>query len=304
MRRTHILVAACLLFVPALVFGQAQGRVKGEVTDVRGNPIEGAKVIITCPDISTYKKEVTTDKKGVFSTLIVDATKQYLFHVEAPGFQGVERIHKPLIGGQTLEIEFQLPTIKEAQAAVEPPGISALRDGRDLLEAGKKAEARAKFEEAVKADAKLHLGWLELSMIDFEAGSHDQALTEAQKCLEVNANYAPCLAAAANAAKAKGNNTLFEQYMAAYKVANPSDPAVLYNEAVTYLNKNDDAKAKPLLEQALEADPDYPDALYQLGMVFLRQGDNAKAKEMLQKFLEVAPTHSEAPTAKEMIKYL
>ncbi|MFZ5786554.1 MAG: carboxypeptidase regulatory-like domain-containing protein, partial [Acidobacteriota bacterium] len=279
MRLTRVLVAGCLLFLPALAFGQAQGRVKGEVTDQKGNPIEGAKIVITCPDISSYKKEVTTDKKGVFSTLIVDATKQYLFHVEAPGFQGVERIHKPLIGGQTLEIEFRLNTVKEAQAAAEPPGITALREGRDLIDAGKKVEARAKFEEAVTADAKLHLGWLELSLIDFEAGSHEKALTEAQKCLEANPDYAACLAAAANAARGKGDEALFEQYMAAYKVANPSDPAVLYNEAVAHLNKNDDAKAKPLLEQALEADPGYPDALYQLGMVCLREGNNARAKE-------------------------
>jgi Tfp pilus assembly protein PilF len=73
---------------------------------------------------------------------------------------------------------------------------------------------------------------------------------------------------------------------------------------VTYLNKGDDATAKPLLEKALEADPKYADAMFQLGMVYFRLGDTAKAKEMLQKFLATAPDHKEAPTATEMLKYM
>jgi Tfp pilus assembly protein PilF len=79
---------------------------------------------------------------------------------------------------------------------------------------------------------------------------------------------------------------------------------VYYNEAVTFLNKGDDAKAMPLLEKALEADPKYADAMFQLGMVCFRMGDSARAKELLQKFVNTSPDHKEAPTAKEMLKYL
>jgi tetratricopeptide (TPR) repeat protein len=292
------------MLAPALLLAQAQGRVKGTVTDAEGKPIAGATVIITCPEISTFKKEMTTDKNGVFATLIVDATKNYKFHIEAPGFQPIEQINKPLIGGQTLEISFKLNSIKQVQAASEPPGVAALREGRDLLDAGKRPEAQAKFEQAVKEDPNLYVGWLELAVVQLDEGKSAEALSAAEKCLAISPDFSACLAAAANAAKATGDAALFDKYMDAYKKANPSDPAVLYNEAVEYLNKNDDAKAKPLLEQTLQADPNYPDALFQLGMVYLRAGDNAKAKEFLQKFLKVAPNHKDAPSAKEMLKYL
>jgi Tfp pilus assembly protein PilF len=302
-------LAALLVVVPSLLFAQAQGRVKGTVVDGQGKPVPNAKVVITCPEITTYKKEMTADKKGVFTTLIVDATKQYLFHVEAPGFQAIEQLNKPLIGGQTLEVTFTLKSVQQVeqeslQEVLQQPGIKELREGRDLLDAGRKAEARAKFAEAVAIKPDLHLGWLEMALLDIEAGKNDDAIAEVDKCLVASPNFAGCLAAGANAAKAKGDTALFDRYMNAYKAANPSDPAVPYNEAVAYLNKGDDVKAKPLLEQALAADPSYPDALFQLGMVFLREGDSAKSKELLNKFLEVAPEHREAPSAREMLKYL
>lgn len=302
-------IAALLVVVPSLLFAQAQGRVKGTVVDAKGNPIPNAKVVITCPEITTYKKELAADKKGVFTTLIVDATKQYMFHVEANGFQAIEQLNKPLIGGQTLEVTFTLKSIQQVQQesmqeVLEQPGVKQLREGRDLLDAGRKAEARAKFAEAVSVKPDLHLGWLEMAVLDIEAGRNDDAIAEVDKCLVASPNFAACLAAGANAAKAKGDTALFDKYMTAYKTANPSDPAVPYNEAVTYLNQGDDTKAKPLLEQALAADPAYPDALFQLGMVYLRAGDSAKSKELLLKFLEVAPEHKEAASAREMLKYL
>jgi len=52
--------------------------------------------------------------------------------------------------------------------------------------------------------------------------------------------------------------------MASLQVRQPSDPAVLFNEAAELLNKQDDAGARPLLEQALAANPDFAPALFEL----------------------------------------
>jgi tetratricopeptide (TPR) repeat protein len=288
---------------------QAQGRVKGVVSDSSGKPIADAKVTITCPDVTTYKKELTTDKKGTFVVLIVDATKLYLFHIEAPGFQAIEQLNKPLIGAQTLELKFELKTVEQVQhelqeQALEQPGIKQLREGKDLLDAGKKTEARAKFAEAATLKPDLHIAWLEMGLLDLEAGQPAAALSEAQKCLEIQAMFANCLALAANAAKDLGDDAAYEKYMASYKFANPSDPAVLFNEAAELLNKQDDAGARPLLEQALAANPEFAPALFELGMIHVRAGESAKAKELLDRLLKVAPDYKDAPMATEMLKYL
>ena len=300
---------AVLVLLPSLVFAQAQGRVKGVVKDSRGNPITTATVLITCPDISNYRKEMKVDDKGTFATLIVDATKQYLFRIEAPGYQTIEQLNKPLIGAQTLNLEFVLQTLEELQRQAqgelqESPGWKELREGNELIQAGKIAEGRAKLREAVNLKPELYLAWAELARLDAENGKHAEALANAKKCLEHKPQFPACLAAAANASLELGDTKAHESYLAAYKLANPSDPALLFNEAVEHLNNGDDAAAKPLLEEALAENANFGPALFQLGMIYLRQGDNAKARELLEKFLQVAPNHADAETAKEMLKYL
>jgi tetratricopeptide (TPR) repeat protein len=308
MRNVRFL-AALFLLLPATLLAQAQGRVKGTVTDTNKTPIPGAKIIITCPELSTFRKEVVTDKRGEFALLIVDATKKYLFHIEAAGYQPIEELHKPLIGAQTLEIDFVLKNLEQVRkqqeaAALEQPGYKELREGKELLDAGKKSEARAKFAAAAAAKPDLYMAWLQMAAIDLEAKKPADALAEAQKCLALSPNLSPCLAIAANAANETGDTAAYDRYMAAYKLANPTDPSVLFNEAAEYLNKQDDKSAKPLLEQVLQIDPNYPDALFQLGMIYVREGDSAKAKELLEKFIKVAPQHKDAESAKEMLKYL
>lgn len=308
MRIARVL-AGVLCLVPTLLLAQAQGRIKGIIVDSKGAPIPEAKLTVTCPDISNYHKELSADKKGGFAMLVADATKKYLFRVDAPGYQPIEQLHKPMIGAQTLEVSFTLMSVQELQQkaqqeALEQPGVKQLREGKQLLQDGKAAEARAKFQEAVDLKPDLYLAWLDLGVMDLEAGKAAEALVSAEKCLAISSTFAPCLALAVNASKAKGDKAAEEKYAAAYKLANPTDPTVYYNDAVAFLNKGDDAKAKPLLEQALQADPKHADAMFQLGMVYFRLGDTAKAKELLQKFLATAPDHKEAPTAQEMLKYM
>ncbi len=303
------LLAGVLLLAPSLLLAQATGRIKGTVVDTTGNPIAGAHVTVTCSELATYKKEITADKRGEFSILFVDATKRYLFHIEAKGYQGKEETQKPPIAAETLAVTFTLKSVQEVQKdqdqrALVQPGYKELAEAKTALDQGKRDEARAKLKAAAVAKPDLYVAWLELGRLDYEDKKWADAQASAEKCLELKPGDMSCLAIALNASKEAGNKEAYEKYLAAYKLANPSDPGMMFNEAASYLNKGDDAGAGPILEKILEADPEYPDALFQLGMVHLRAGDNAKAKELLQKFLKVAPDHREAPSATEMLKYL
>lgn len=308
MKITRILSTA-LLLVPTILFAQAQGRVKGVIQDTASKPIKDVKITVTCPEITNFRRDLVTDDRGEFATIIADGTKQYLFRIEAEGYQPQEAMVKPRIGGQTLELAYTLKSIKELQEAalqeaMEQPGIKDQREAFLLLEAGKKAEAKEKLLVAVEAMPELYISWLELGKMDFDAGDYKGALEKADKCLGISFNFTACLALGLNTARTMKDKALIEKYETAYKLANPTDPTIAFNEAVGHLNKGDDAKARPLLEEALQADPKYPDALFQLGMVYFRLGETAKAKQTLQKFLEVDPKHKEVPTATEMLKYM
>ena len=303
------LIAGMLLLLPSLLFAQAQGRVKGTIVDTAGKAIPKATVTITCPEIATYKKEITAKKDGEFSVLFVDATKRYTFKIEAAGFQGTEATHKPPIAGETLPVTFKLKSVTEAEAeqeqqSLQQPGYKELGEAKDLLDQGKREEARAKLRAAAAAKPDLYIAWHELGRLDYEDKKWAEAVANAEKCLTLKPGDTRCLAVALNAAKEAGDTSAYERYLVAYKAANPGDPGMMFNDAAGYLNKGDDTAAKPILEKILEHDPDYPDALFQLGMVYLRSGESAKAKELLQKFLKVAPDHRDVPSATEMLKYL
>lgn len=310
LRRAKLFVSLCCIVAAAgMVFAGAQARIEGRVTDSRGEPIANAEVTITSPEVSTFNVAVTSDKKGVFKFLILDATRHYLFHIEAEGFQAQERPFKVAAGSTDNVFEFTLNTVQEAVAQdsaniLEQPGYKEMTEARGLYDAGDTAGARAKFEEAVAAKPDLLPALISLAEICYEAGDYDAALDAADKCLEEDDESLDCLAIAANSAQSAGNKEAYSEYMERYKELNPEDPTVLYNAAATYLNKMDDEGARPLLEQCLEEDPEFPQCNFEFGMLLLRTGDMEGAKRHLEKYLEIAPDGPDAVTAQETIKYL
>jgi tetratricopeptide (TPR) repeat protein len=298
-----------VLAAAGLVFAGAQARIEGHVTDSKGNPVANAEITITSPEVSSFHRVVTADEGGVFKFLILDATRHYLFHVAAPGFQPQERPFKVAAGSTDNVFEFTLNSLQEAAAQgtvdiLEQPGYKEMEEARKLYNAGDKEAALAKFKEAAAAKPDLVPALAAIAELSYVAGDYQAAIDGAEKCLEQDDESLECLAIAANAAQSIGDNEAYAGYMARYKGLNPEDPTILYNSAAEFLNKMDDDGARPLLEKCLEADPDFPQCNFEYGMLLLRTGDMEGAKSHLEKYLEVAPDGPDAATAQETIKYL
>ncbi len=310
LRKLVVLMAVVVqVTASAMVFAGAQARVEGRVTDSRGNPIADVEVTITSPEVSTFKMVVSGDKKGVFKFLLLDATRNYFFHVEAAGYQPQERPFKVAAGSTDTVFEFTLNTVQEAAAAgavslLEQPGYKEMTEGRELYQAGDKAGALVKFKEAIAAKPDLIPALAAVAELSYDAADYQGSIDAAELCLEQDDESIECLAIAANAAQMLGDKEAHAGYMARYEKANPEDPTVLYNSAAGYLNKLDDDGARPLLEQCLAADPDFPQCNFEYGMLLLRTGDMEGAKTYLEKYLQVAPDGPDATTAVETIKYL
>jgi tetratricopeptide (TPR) repeat protein len=298
-----------LLMLSTFAHAGTQAQVKGSVTDLAGQPIVGAAIVVTTPQVTTYKKEITTNKKGEFQFLILDATRTYNMRIEAQGFQGQERTFKVGVGSTDNFFDFKLASLSEAAAAagrkqLEQPGYKELEEGKKLLRAGDAAGARGKFEAAVAAKPDLFEARVYLANAVYEAGDVEGALAAARDCLAEDPESIECLAIAANASGEIGDEAARIEYMARYRELNPDDPTVLFNEAAVFLNNLDDAGAQPLLEKCLSADSEHPECNFEYGMLLLRLGDMEGAKQHLQKYLEVAPDGPLASTAEETIKYL
>ncbi|MEE4270923.1 MAG: tetratricopeptide repeat protein [Thermoanaerobaculales bacterium] len=312
MRRLQLVF---VVFVAVLILGASlaaagpQARVSGVVVGTDGEPVPGASITLTSAALPKFEKVLTTDDNGEFRVLILDATKTYLFTVTAEGFIEYNQEIKVMVGTTDNDFTFELTTPGERaeaqqQEIMEQPGYKQYGDAKELLEAGKPEEARAKLEEALVEVPDLIEALEALAGLDYDAGDVELALTHARRCLEIDDESLRCLAVAANAAGDLGDTAAREAYLATYQELNPNDPATIFNQAVAFLNKMDDDGARPLLEQCLAADPEFPKCLFQYGMLLLRTGDLEGAKAHLERYIEVAPESDDYAAAVETVKYL
>jgi tetratricopeptide (TPR) repeat protein len=307
---TWSVVATLVVSVASSVaLASTQSRVSGVVVDSGGVPISGAEVTVTCPEAAAYKKVLKTDGKGQFKILLLDATKSYIFHTEAPGYIPYDESVKVPAGTNDNELTFTLQSEQEADAAskdqiLEQPGYKEYEEGRELLKADDFAGAYAKFSQAVEAVPDLAQAWANLADIDFQNADYAKAMENAEICLEHDDENSKCLAVAANSANELGDSEAEQRYLARYQEINPDDPATLFNQAVDHLNALDDENARPYLEQCLEVDDEFGQCLFEYGMLLLRTGDLEGAKAHLNKYLEVAPDGPDATAARETVKYL
>ncbi len=300
-------VLACL--AASVVLAGAQARLRGKVVDGAGQPIPNAVVVITCDELEGFRKEVQVKDNGGFSTVILDATREYAFLVEAPGYLQHREPFKVPAGSSDNDFTFTLKSIEQARAEhapqlAEQPGWAEMTEAQALVDEGKRPEARAALERAVAAAPDLFPAHLMLADVCFALGDHTAALAAAERCLELDDESTGCLALAANAAAALGLADRHQGYLARYQALNPDDPAALFNQAAKYLNTMDDEGARPLLERCLGADPEFAKCLYEYGMLLLRTGDLEGAKSHLERYLAVDPEGSDAATARETLKYL
>jgi tetratricopeptide (TPR) repeat protein len=306
LRAALILAGAALLAAgPLLAVGE--GRILATVVDASGAPVAGAQVVLTLPGTS-YKQEKKTDAKGTVTLLVLDATKQFLIHIEKEGFTPVEEPVKAKIQ-DTTRVSFALqPAVKAAPAALsgENQAVNAYNEGVLRLQAGDKAGAIPHFEDAEKLNPKLPEAPGILAELYIDQGKNAEAVAAAERFLALKPNEARGLSVEYDAYQALGDTAKADAALEALIQAAPGrDTAVrLLNKGVKLFNESKVEDAAKIFERALVLDPTLAKTQYMLGLSYANSGDTEKAKEHLAKFLEMAPNDENAATAKEMLEYL
>lgn len=314
MKKTIGVSGALLAFGLATILSAgAQARLKGKVTDSAGKPIEGVAVTVTTPALRTFKMSLKSDKKGDWGTIVNDATMPYHVKFEKEGYVPSEADKKVPVG-DTGVVDVRLLTTAEAGAAAGAAGAAApspsdqaaviFNEGVDLLGAGNKPAAEAKFLEAVAKNPDLPQGWSALAALAYEKKDWAKTLEYGQKALDLDPSATSLYGMLATAAKQSGDAKAAAEWEAKYAEANPDTPEILYNKGVEAYNAKKMKDAEANLQRAVEAKPDFALAHFWLGMVSFNQNKKAAAKEHLEKYLELEPSGSEASTAKEILPLL
>jgi tetratricopeptide (TPR) repeat protein len=300
-----VIAAVIGLAMPA--FAQSTGMVKGKVTDAKGQPVDGAKVVIEFKEGVTRKFEVKTNKKG-----------EYIQIGLQPGVYSVTA-SKEGVGTGVNETKISIGATQQVDLTLAAAGAG----GGSL---SKEDEAfRKLFTEGVEAN---------------KAGSHDDAITKFTEALKLRPDCYACQyniggslmakqdyakAEAAFQAAAKLDPTSAEPYNAMANLYNAqkkfdqaaamtaealkrgggsaggNSPETMFNQGVTLWNAGKIAEAKAQFEAATKAKPDYADAHYWIGMANLNEGKMAEASASFEAYLKHAPTGQYAEQVKKML---
>lgn len=289
----------------------AQARVYGTVTDEKGQPVAGVKVIVTLADNASFRLEETSNAKGAFAVTLIDATRTYSYRWEKEGYQTLEQTFKVPIS-QNERHDVQILSLEEAvrrgatgaAPAAADAAVEAFNLGAEAAHQGDTVTARAKFEEAASLDPTLAAPWTALASLDYTDSEWAAAAEHAAKAHTLDPGDPKPLRILVGSYEQLGDTANARLYSDKLVALDPTAGAEgLYTQGVELYNGGDTDGALALFEQAVAASAEHAKAHYMLG-ICLVASDAARAREHLETFLRLAPDDPDAGTAREMLQYL
>ncbi|HXO21367.1 MAG TPA: tetratricopeptide repeat protein [Thermoanaerobaculia bacterium] len=303
MTRIHHALAAVLLLgagFAGMLAASGEGRILGTVTDGSGAPVAGAKVLITSPEFK-YNLEKTTDDKGKFTLIILDATRKYQIRIEKAGFAPMDEPLQPKVG-ENLRFAYTLQPASAAPApaagapapAVPAPpsgtsqAVTVYNDGVVSFQAGDMAAAIAKFQKAAELDPKQSAAQGALADVYISQGKFAEAAAAADRYLELEPGKPRGLRDRYDAYKGMGDKAKAKQALEALIAADPGhDTAVrVFNEGVEYAHGGQTEAAVADLKRALTLDKRLEAAHTALADIDIQRKDYPAALEEANRMLE------------------
>lgn len=296
------LLAAFALAASAHAVGE--GRIIGTVTDDQSAPLPGVKVTFTRPG-TDYKQEKTSDAKGKFTLLVLDATQEYTIRLEKEGYQPYEEVLKPK-PQDTLRISYQLGKLVPAgpsdaqlkELEGKNQAVASFNEGVTLLRSNDLAGAAAKFEAATQSDASLAPAFGALAEVYVELGKNAEALAAADRYLQLEPGNVRGLKVQFDAYKAMGDTAKTDEVLKALAAVDKSrDTAIrAYNLGAEASRSGNRDAAIAYLKQTLEIDPTLDQAYTALGQVYMVKKSYKEAVAALEPLLARDPVNLEALT--------
>jgi cytochrome c-type biogenesis protein CcmH/NrfG len=303
-------LAAGGLLLGILLWGapaQAQvGAARGKVLDEKGQPIEGAKVVIDFMGGVTRKTEVTTNKKGEY-TRVGLAPGPYKITVTKEGF-APQFIDVRIGLGDATEIpEFKMVAAAKAAAAAGGQETANLQAAFDKAikasQAGQFEEAEAAYKDVLaKNPGKPEVVWTNMGFMYIQKKDAAAAEDAFRKAIELKPDYAEAYSGLASLLISSGKGPKAIEALTKPAADFPDDPKVQFAYGWTLFNAGQAAEAETVLKKAETLDPQNAEVQYYLGSIAVGQNKIPEAVAYLEKYLTMNPTNAQnVATAKGLI---
>lgn len=317
-RALAISAVALALLVFAPIHASAQtGQVKGKVVDAQGNPIEDADIVIEYLGAMSRRHETKTNRRGDYVQIGLQSGR---YKVTASKGDMISAHEVQIRLGVMAEVNFVLQpntggpimTAEEAEKlkAKFETATATFDEGVALSQAGKDAEAVAKFEEVIAQIQTCGECYVNIGAVHARNKRYPEAEKAFKTATEQNPNLPDAYNGLANVYNAQ--RRFDEAAQASEKAvslqqasgAGAGDPASIFNQGVILWNSGKIAEAKHQFEEAVKLDPNMAEAHYWLGMASVNEGKLAEAVPFFEKYLELAPDGQYAAQAKGIVAQL
>ncbi len=286
---------------PAL--GAGEGRIAGTVVDPEGNPIEGVEITVNAIGFS-FEATRTTNKKGRFTLLLMDATKDYTIRFDKEGFMTLEEPLDPPLGDTMRQTWTLIPGqgggSGVGQAAAEVPSEAAARgqagrkyaQGMEAFEQENYATARQRFEEVIELEPDLPEAHTALAMVMLRQESWEEALAQSDKVLTLRPDDVMALKVKYEAYKGMGDVEMEDALLDKLMEVSESDEELArlaFNSGVAKVQAGDLDSAVRRFEQVKELSPTLMPAYSALARVYFDLGRFEDSIAMADEYLAANP---------------
>ncbi len=304
-----------LLTFPVLVtFAQehmGKGRIKGNVIDEKGQPLEGVSIVVQSLEYQT-KLQSHSDKKGNFAVAgmgtgnwrITASKKDYTsFYVD----MNISQLRR------NPPITFTLKKITGPETLVADDDSLRLFDKGDILiKEEKYDEALRIFEEFLAKYPEIYQIHLNIGTCYLKKGELDKAEAEFKlvldKTLEKSGDYKKdpqvslrAFAAIGEVYIQKEDFLTAQKYFSQALEISPEDETAAYNVGEIFFSHQKIDEAIKYFELAIQIKNDWSKPYMKLGYVYLNKGDFNNSLEYFNKFIEIDPENPEVPNVKNII---
>lgn len=306
------LLTALVIAVP--VAAQSTGMIKGIVRDDKGQPVDGAVVIIEATGTSR-KFTTKTNRRGEYIQIGLNSG-QYKVYAEkdklasAPSTVGVKI-------GAPAELDFVLGVASAAASADAAAKMAALTklldDAVAASNGGRHDEAIEKFNQAITTNPQCSECYRLVGYSYMQKKDYAKSEEAYKKAIELKPDSGDAYSGLASlynaqrkfdeAAAASAKATELSTNLSATGGAGVGADA-MYNQGVILWNAGKIPEAKKQFEGAVAANPNHAEAHYQLGMALVNEGNLAGAATEFETYLKLSPDGPNAATAKGLVAQL
>lgn len=262
------------------------GVINGRVLDMEEKIVSGAAVKVTSAD-GAFEESATSDRKGVFSVSIPDASGEYTVYLEKEGFAPFSAAI-PLSVGDEQNIDFRLLSAEMGQ---RQQAVDAYNEGVQVFNQGDRAKAKELFQTAAELDPSIFQAHFGLTDIYLAEEDYAAAAESAERYIAMQPDDAKGKRLAYQAYLGLGDEDKLRVLRTALKGTEFAENLAVqtFNMGAIASQKGDLEVAVAQFQAALELDPSLKSAHSGLASVFynMERWDDALAS--IDKVLEADP---------------